>query len=157
VRERPAVYLDGTHNPAGARELLAFWEENFAGQRILLVYGAMRDKAVDEITGLLFPHAATVVLTQPHQPRAISADVLASMSGHLAKEVEVIADPEEALARALELARPEDAVFATGSLYLVGDLCPFGRELLNRSPSAPAPTTTSIHHQSCEQASPTKM
>ena len=39
----------------GARELLKFWEENFAGRRILLVYGAMRDKAVDEIAGLLFP------------------------------------------------------------------------------------------------------
>jgi dihydrofolate synthase / folylpolyglutamate synthase len=139
VRECPAVYLDGTHNPAGARELLAFWEENFAGRRILLVYGAMRDKAVDEITGLLFPHVATVVLTQPHQPRAISAEVLASMSGHLAKEVEVIADPEEALARALELARPEDAVFATGSLYLVGDLRCAARELASgRAPALPA-------------------
>ena len=51
----PPLYLDGTHNPAGARELLKFWQENFAGRRIFLVYGAMRDKAVDEIAGLLFP------------------------------------------------------------------------------------------------------
>src|ERR1700677_1510499 len=49
ISERPDVYLDGTHNPAGARELLRFWEENFSGRRIFLVYGAMRDKAVDEI------------------------------------------------------------------------------------------------------------
>jgi dihydrofolate synthase/folylpolyglutamate synthase len=49
LASRPALYLDGTHNPAGARELLNFWKENFAGRRILLVYGAMRDKAVDEI------------------------------------------------------------------------------------------------------------
>jgi dihydrofolate synthase/folylpolyglutamate synthase len=122
VHEQPSVYLDGTHNPAGARELLAFWEEHFHGRRIHLVYGAMRDKAVDEITGLLFPRAATVLLTQPHQPRAISADVLATMTRHLAAHLEVIAEPEEALERALELAAPGDAVFATGSLYLVGDL-----------------------------------
>jgi dihydrofolate synthase/folylpolyglutamate synthase len=122
LAERPAVYLDGTHNPAGARELLHFWEENFAGRRIFLVYGAVRDKAVDEIAGLLFPRAARVLLTAPRQPRAISAPLLAEMAGHLASSFEIVADPVQALARALELAQPDDAVFVTGSLYLVGDL-----------------------------------
>jgi len=122
LQERPAVYLDGTHNPAGARELLAFWHEHFHGRRIHLVYGAMRDKAVDEITGLLFPHAATVILTQPRQPRAISAELLAQMTQHLAADVRFIPAPEEAMEEALELAAPHDVVFVTGSLYLVGDL-----------------------------------
>jgi dihydrofolate synthase/folylpolyglutamate synthase len=120
--ERPAVYLDGTHNPAGARELLRFWEENFAGRRIVLVYGAMRDKAVDEIAGLLFPRADFVILTEPRQPRAISAPLLAEMTGHLARNSAVVRDPAAALERAIEMASPGDAVFATGSLYLVGDL-----------------------------------
>jgi len=122
LAERPAVYLDGTHNPAGARELVRFWEENFAGRRIFLVYGAVRDKAVDEIAGLLFPRATRVLLTAPQQPRAISAPLLAEMAGHLASDFEIIADPAQALARALVLAQPDDAVFVTGSLYLVGDL-----------------------------------
>ncbi|MGA3294872.1 MAG: folylpolyglutamate synthase/dihydrofolate synthase family protein [Candidatus Acidiferrales bacterium] len=122
LRERPAVFLDGTHNPAGARELLRFWEENFKGRRILLVYGAMRDKAVDEIAGLLFPAADFVILTEPRQPRAISAPLLAEMTSHLAANSAIVRDPGEALERAIEMASPEDAVFATGSLYLVGDL-----------------------------------
>ena len=122
LAERPAVYLDGTHNPAGARELLKFWEENFAGRRIVLVYGAMRDKAVDEIAGLLFPHADLVILTEPRQPRAISAPLLAEMTGDLARNSIVVRDPADALERAIEMAEPGDAVFATGSLYLVGDL-----------------------------------
>jgi len=123
LHDRPAVYLDGTHNPSGARELLKFWDENFAGRRIVLVYGAMRDKAVDEIAGLLFPAVDSVILTEPLQPRAISAPLLAEMTGHLARnQVTVIRDPAEALERAIEMASPEDAVFATGSLYLVGDL-----------------------------------
>jgi len=122
LSERPAVYLDGTHNPAGAKELLKFWEENFAGRRILLVYGAMRDKAVDEIAGLLFPAADFVVLTEPMQPRAISAPVLGEMAAHLAKKATVIADPAKALEHAIEMASANDAIFATGSLYLVGDL-----------------------------------
>ncbi len=122
LSDRPSVYLDGTHNPAGAKELLRFWDENFKGRRILLVYGAMRDKAVDEIAGLLFPAADTVIFTAPHQPRAISAPLLAEMTGHLAKRSETLPNPAEALERAIEMASPEDAVFATGSLYLVGDL-----------------------------------
>ncbi len=126
--QRPAVYLDGAHNPAGARELARFWEENFRGRRILLVYGAMRDKAVDEIAGQLFPRAATVILTEPRQPRAVSASLLAEMTGHFGSHVSVVRDPAEALEHALSLASPEDAVFATGSLYLVGDLRRYWRE-----------------------------
>jgi dihydrofolate synthase / folylpolyglutamate synthase len=122
LAERPAVYLDGTHNPSGARELLKFWEENFKGRRIVLVYGAMRDKAVDEIAGLLFPAVDFVILTEPRQPRAISAALLAEMTSHLAKKSTVVRVPGEALERAIEMAAPDDAVFATGSLYLVGDL-----------------------------------
>jgi dihydrofolate synthase/folylpolyglutamate synthase len=122
LSENPAVHLDGTHNPAGARELLKFWQDNFAGRRIILVYGAMRDKAVDEIAGVLFPHADFVVLTEPQQPRAISADLLSEMTAHLARQSIVIRDPHEALEHAIRTARPTDAVFATGSLYLVGDL-----------------------------------
>ena len=82
----------------------------------------MRDKAVDEISGLLFPHAAAVVLTEPHQPRAISAPLLAEITSHDAKETIVVRDPGEALEAALQLAGPQDAVFVTGSLYLVGEL-----------------------------------
>lgn len=122
IAERPAVYLDGAHNPAGARELLRFWEEKFIGRRILLVYGAMRDKAVDEIAGLLFPRADCVILTEPRQPRAISAPLLAEMTGHLAKRSIILRDPGSALERSLEMASADDVVFATGSLFLVADL-----------------------------------
>jgi dihydrofolate synthase/folylpolyglutamate synthase len=116
------VYLDGTHNPAGARELLRFWEENFSGRRIFLVYGAMRDKAVDEIAGLLFPRAEAVILTMPRQSRAISASLLSEITGHFAKHALIVPDPAEALQRVMELADTADVVFVTGSLYLVGDI-----------------------------------
>jgi len=122
LQERPAVFLDGSHNPAGAREVLAFWREHLAGRRIHLIYGAMRDKAIDEVAGLLFPEAATVILTQSPQPRSLSAQALAEMTSHLSETVEVIREPGAALERALDITSPDDVVFATGSLYLVGDL-----------------------------------
>jgi dihydrofolate synthase/folylpolyglutamate synthase len=94
----------------------------------------MRDKAVDEIAGLLFPRASAVIFTAPAQPRAISAPLLAEMTAHHARRAEVVPDPAQALARALELASPEDVIFITGSLYLVGEL---RREWMSRKGGRP--------------------
>ncbi len=122
LQSRPDIYVDGAHNPGAARELAAFWQENFAGRRIFALYGALRDKAVDEIAGLLFPHAAEVVFTEPRTSRAISASQLSEIAAHHARESLVISDAEQALDYLLSRAAPDDAVFVTGSLYLVGQL-----------------------------------
>jgi dihydrofolate synthase/folylpolyglutamate synthase len=122
LQSRPDIYLDGAHNPSAARELSLFLEQNFAGRKIYLLFGAMRDKAVDEVTGLLFPRASEVIFTQPGNPRAISATQLAEMAGHHAEHFAVMPNAEAALDLVLSKARPEDAIFITGSLYLVGQL-----------------------------------
>jgi dihydrofolate synthase / folylpolyglutamate synthase len=122
LQSHPDVYADGAHNPGAARELAAFWEENFAGRKIFVVYGALRDKAVDEIAGVLFPHAAEVVFTEPRTSRAISASQLSEIAAHHAVRSSVIGDAEQALDYVLATAGPQDAVFITGSLYLVGQL-----------------------------------
>jgi dihydrofolate synthase/folylpolyglutamate synthase len=122
LQTRPDVYLDGAHNPGAARELARFLDENLAGRKVYLVFGAMRDKAVDEVTGMLFPRAQEVIFTQPGTPRAVSARQLAEMAGDHAKKFTVIEDARQALESALAKAGPEDAVFITGSLYLVGEL-----------------------------------
>jgi dihydrofolate synthase / folylpolyglutamate synthase len=126
ISSNPPIYLDGTHNPAGARELAKFWRENFAHTPIILVYGAMRDKAVDEIAGQLFPLARTVILSEPRQPRAISANLLAEMTSGLAVDTRTFADPRDALDQAIAIAASHSAasvaIFVTGSLFLVGDL-----------------------------------
>jgi len=122
LQSDPAVYLDGAHNPGAARELAHFLEQNFAGRKVWLVYAALRDKAVDEVAGLLFPHAAEVIFTAPRISRAVSAPQLAEIAGHHAARFSVIPDAERAFERALAQAAPEDAIFITGSLYLVGQL-----------------------------------
>lgn len=122
LQSQPDLYLDGAHNPSAARELALFMDETFAGRRVILIYGAMRDKAVDEITGLLFPLASEVIFTQPSNPRAVSATQLVHIAGHHAARYSVINDAGAALDAALASARPEDAIFVTGSLYLVGQL-----------------------------------
>jgi dihydrofolate synthase / folylpolyglutamate synthase len=122
LQSHPDVYLDGAHNPAAARELAAFLAENFAGRKIWLIYGALRDKSVDEVAGWLFPLAAEVIITEPRTPRAISASQLAEIVSHHAHRSVVISNAKRALHHVLADAKPEDAIFITGSLYLVGQL-----------------------------------
>ena len=130
VREHPTVYLDGAHNPSGAHALERFWREEFPlpdpgktpERRIILVYGAMRDKAIPEIAEILFPSASIVILTRPDQGRSTSPETVRSLGEHLNPNIICIDDAGEALERALHEALPSDVIFVTGSLYLVGDI-----------------------------------
>ena len=75
---------------------------------------------MDEIAGLLFPRAAEVVFTEPRTTRAISAAQLAEITAHHAQRFAIVPDAEEAVERVFTEAGPRDAIFVTGSLYLVG-------------------------------------
>ncbi len=121
VAQNPLVLLDGAHNPAGARALVRFLEQHHTGRRIWLIYGAMRDKAVDEVAGILFPGAYRVLLTQVGQSRAVSARTLAALVSHHHPEVAVTGGLPEALARARTEASESDIIVVTGSLFLVGE------------------------------------
>ena len=122
LQSSPDVYLDGAHNPGAARELARFMEENFAGRIVYLIYAAMRDKAVDEVTGLLFAHAEEVIFTEARTPRAISAAQLEEIAGHHAARHSAIPDAGRAVQAALAKAKPHDVIVITGSLYLVGQV-----------------------------------
>lgn len=118
----PDIYLDGAHNPGAARELAEFLRQNFATRKVRMLFGALRDKAVDEIAGILFPMAEEVVFTEPGTSRAISAAQLAEIAGHHAARFSIVRDAEEAFESALASSAPSDALFITGSLYLVGQI-----------------------------------
>ena len=122
LQSGPDVYLDGAHNPGAARELARFLDQNFAGRKIWMIYGALRDKSVDEVAGQLFPHAVEVIFTEPRTSRAISASRLAEITSHHASSFTVVSSAEQALDQGLAKAGPDDAIFITGSLYLVGQL-----------------------------------
>jgi dihydrofolate synthase/folylpolyglutamate synthase len=125
VSDRPEIILDGAHNPAGARAVAAYLERFYRGHRIHLIYGAMRDKAVAEIAGILFPMAWRVIATAPQQSRALSPEALRSVADH--PRLETAPTLESALAR-IQDTSPEDVILITGSLFLVAE----ARACLNR-------------------------
>src|SRR5208337_2705454 len=120
VLEHPLVLLDGAHNPAAARVLAEFIQEELAGRRLRLVYGSMRDKAIGQISEILFPLAEEVYLTRPQVPRAATAEeILAAARFHPGRLV-IEPEPCRAVARACQASSNEDVVMVIGSLFLVG-------------------------------------
>ena len=71
----------------------------------------------------LLPRCAACVFTASQNPRALPPATLGSLAVQLGgPPAELEGDPRRALERARELAGPEGAVVATGSIYLVADL-----------------------------------
>jgi dihydrofolate synthase/folylpolyglutamate synthase len=118
VSERPEIILDGAHNPAGARALAAYIDRFYSHRPVRLIYGAMRDKAIDEISGILFPRAQQVIVTAPQQARALAPEALRDIGAH--PGLRTAPTLRDALAL-VEDASPEDVIFITGSLFLVAE------------------------------------
>jgi dihydrofolate synthase/folylpolyglutamate synthase len=118
VSQSPDFVLDGAHNPAGAAALASYIREFCAYRPVWLVYGAMRDKAIEEVTQQLFPLAARLIVTAPNFPRALRPEAILEVTSHPNAHI------APSVAEAIEIARaaPSDAVvFFTGSLFLVGE------------------------------------
>ncbi len=126
ISRNPAIILDGAHNPAGAAALAGYIREFFADRPVWIVYAAMRDKAIEEITGLLFPLAQKLILTAPNFPRALRPEAIFELCPH--PNTEIAPTVREAIAIA-HTAPSDAAIFFCGSLYLVGE----ARRLLQAS------------------------
>jgi dihydrofolate synthase/folylpolyglutamate synthase len=119
IQRAPDFILDGAHNPAGAAALAAHIREFYSGKPVWLVYGAMRDKAIDEVTSQLFPLADTLIVSAPHFPRALRPEaILELQTHHNALIAATLADAW----KMAQGAPANAAVFFTGSLFVVGEI-----------------------------------
>lgn len=113
LRDDPELIVDGAHNPAGARALAAYVDEFYSRERCTLIFGAMRDKSIEEIAEILFPRFDEVILVAPKQGRAMNPEVIRDMVPH----------PNLRIAFSLEgaIATARGTTFVSGSLFLVGE------------------------------------
>ncbi|HET7100262.1 MAG TPA: folylpolyglutamate synthase/dihydrofolate synthase family protein [Terriglobia bacterium] len=120
IRQRPLILLDGAHNPAAAREVAEFVRGHFKGRKLRLVYATMKDKAVGEISSILFPLAEAVYLTRPGLDRAALPEAILDSAVAVPRQTAIQPDPARALQQAVEASLPDDIVLVAGSLFLVG-------------------------------------
>jgi len=124
IPHQPAFLIDGAHNPAGAESLRTYLDE-FAQRPLTLVFGAMRDKQLEEIGEILLPVADVLVLTTVDNPRSATLEMLEPIAMRYAQgKVLTSAGSATALQTALANTPREGMICLAGSLYLVGELRP---------------------------------
>jgi dihydrofolate synthase / folylpolyglutamate synthase len=117
----PEIVLDVAHNPAGAWALRAALSERDDDRPLIFVFGAMRDKAISEMTEILFPVSEKVFATRPENPRSATPEEIRQAASRTGAEIEAVAEVGSALWRAREAAGPKGILVVTGSIYLVGE------------------------------------
>ena len=118
----PEVVLDVAHNPAGAWALRSALSERYDDRPLIFVFGAMRDKAISEMTEILFPLALRVIATRPNNPRAAAPEEIEQAGSRTGTEIESVPDVKVALERAQGYAEAGSVIVVTGSIYLVGEV-----------------------------------
>jgi dihydrofolate synthase/folylpolyglutamate synthase len=118
----PFILLDGAHSPTSAKALCKAIREVFSYQRLILVVGLMRDKALKAIGCVLCPFADEIIVTQAFDnPRVIPAEDIAQAWLELGAHPHVRPGVREAIHLAQSIATPSDLICIAGSIYLVGE------------------------------------
>jgi len=124
IARNPMIVVDGAHNPAGVRALVATLDGAFHvhGER-RCVLGMLHGRDVDDMVEPLVKLGFTEFhCCAPHSPRAVPAsDVCDSVRRHGGNAYEH-PDAISALAHARERSTDEDLIVVAGSLYLVAEV-----------------------------------
>lgn len=122
--------LDGAHNSHAVRRLVESLDKYYPGQKFHCVFGALKDKDVDEMLKLMAPHVSHWHITKTPYPRFRELDDLRGLlsnlnlsvasEGLLSREfldsVRSAADADVTGDEAKKL-----PVLITGSLYMIGE------------------------------------
>jgi len=113
------LILDGAHNEAATRVLVATWDELYPGEKASVLFGALSDKDVRAVLLTLRPIIAELIVVQVFSPRALAPGELLRMSQDLLPGVScrACASLSDALNQPTERRR-----LVTGSLYLIGEI-----------------------------------
>ena len=118
--ERPFVVCDTGHNESGIAEVAAQIARQ-TYRKLYMVVGFVEDKDLSRVLPLL-PRQAHYVFTKAGIRRALDERELARRAAGYGLQGECVPTVNEALARARELAGPEDMIFIGGSTYVVAEV-----------------------------------
>jgi dihydrofolate synthase / folylpolyglutamate synthase len=124
LSRRPMIVVDGAHNPAGVRALVAALGGAFhvEGAR-RCVLGMLNGRVVDDmVTPLVAAGVSEFYCCPPSSPRAMSQHDVADAVRRAGGTAVAFPSVAAALAYAREHATDDDLIIAAGSLYLVAEV-----------------------------------
>jgi len=125
VTQSPLLILDGAHNPEAMGWLRRFLRRYFP-EGLNLIFAIMRNKEIEKVMRIILPLARRVILPRLKVDRGAEPANLLS----LARKYQCHITAVDSVAEAMEMVSDRvegEAVCATGSFYLVGEI----KEILN--------------------------
>lgn len=127
VSHNPLFVIDGGHNPQCIEELVNNVRKYLTARPLIVLTGVLADKDYEAMYREMLTLADEFVTITPPNPRALTAKKLAEYIGDKATPCESI---DEAVSLAIKKAGDKGTVLAYGSLYSVGDIIKYEKELL---------------------------
>jgi dihydrofolate synthase/folylpolyglutamate synthase len=121
VSSRPRIWLDGAHNPDGARALARALPWLRRG-RLGLVLGVLKDKDWRGILSPLVGSSDRLFLSAPRNQRALNPAKMLKFIRRLGGRASLHPTVKSALQAARRWACPKDTLVVAGSLYTVGEI-----------------------------------
>jgi dihydrofolate synthase/folylpolyglutamate synthase len=121
LAERPLIVVDGAHNPGASRALVEAVKKDFSYKRLILVLGVMKDKDIGSIVREIAGMADHIVCSSPEYFRSATPEDLYKIVSTYNKNTEMIKTLPEAIKKAKKIARSDDMILITGSLFTVGE------------------------------------
>jgi dihydrofolate synthase/folylpolyglutamate synthase len=119
---KPLIVIDGAQNAASAAVLKSAVRSIFRYRELILVFGVSRDKDISGISAHLSGFAHKVILTKADTPRAAAPEYLRKYFPQEDDNLFVTGGTREAIVKAVQIARKEDLILVTGSLFVVGEI-----------------------------------
>ena len=115
------ILLDGAHNPAGAKKLATYLQQQNL-KDVHLVVGCKADKQANELLSELLPFAEHVYATCPPVDAAVPVEELVDFVHGWGGRASGYANSVVAVQAALEGRSPGETVLVVGSLFLVAEI-----------------------------------
>lgn len=120
ISHEPLIIIDGGHNEDGVRATVESLYSDCC-KDYTLVIGMVADKAVDVCVRQFAAIAKRMIVTQPNNDRALSAQELSRIAQRYCSDVCSFDSLEKALDSVLSAVRTDDRIVVCGSLYLAGE------------------------------------
>ncbi len=118
INHNPVTIVDGAHNPHAAIALADTWRTRFGKEGPKLVFGAVQEKDVAEVLGILASISSEVHLVPIDSPRSMTTESLTLLLPEDSPPYLAHGDLQNCL---MALGDSSEPILVTGSLFLVGE------------------------------------
>jgi dihydrofolate synthase / folylpolyglutamate synthase len=118
----PDIIFDSAHNPEGIKNFLSeFAKDRAKYSRKAVLFGAMRDKAVEDMLAMLWEYFDEIHITTINYERASTIDELKTIADKMGLNVFVEENPVEYIT-GFEKKEVKSVLVVLGSMYILGEI-----------------------------------